>query len=384
MRLSVGFLLGILLSSIFVFNDNRTFIDGELSRGQIVGRDFLHSWTAANLAGDGKFNDIYDPAVFRTHSPDNVNESGVAFNFAYPPQMLTFLLPFRNLDYVSALIVWSTLCAVLYLLAATLGSGKFDRIWLLALAPTTFLNLSFGQNGLLTGALLIGGLRALEKHPRLAGVLFGLLSIKPHLGILIPFALIAGQHWKAFFWASLSTLVVFFSSILVLGLDAWQAWFQNTPWVFAREFIEHGTGAGIFMQVSPFISTRLLIGDLGVAWGVQIISGLIALIVVVAVFIKSKDAILKMAVLVTATYLVSPYIHSYDMAALSVVVVLLVNRGLNKGFENTEQAMFITAWLTPLIVMYFSYLGFPYAPFVIILLLTVLCLKVLRPNNSIG
>ena len=384
MRLSFGFKLGIILSLLFVFLDNRTFFYDELSRGQIVGRDFLHSWTAANLASDGKFNDIYDHTLFRTHSPNEVNKSGVAFNFAYPPQMLTFLLPLHYLDYVPALIVWSILCSILYLLSAGLSTGNSNKIWLLALAPTTFLNLSFGQNGLLTAALLIGGLRALDKYPRLAGILFGLLTIKPHLGVLIPFALIAGRYWKTLFWASLSTFLVFFSSVWILGIDAWQAWFQNAPWVYARDFIENGTGAGIFMQISPFISTRLLIEDLDVAWTVQFISALFALVTVVVVFIKSKDNTLKIATLVTATYLVSPYMHSYDMAALSVVVILLVKDELvNKRLYETEKTFFITAWLTPLITMYFSYLGLPYAPFFLISLLIMLCFKALWPNNSI-
>ncbi len=235
MLLSLGFLLGVMLAATFLYADNQSFIDGELSRGQTVGRDFLNGWTAAKLAGVGAFNDIYDPSLLRAHFPDNVNESGATFYFAYPPHVLALLLPFRNLGYFSALVVWSVLCVALYIFAATLGSGRYNRTWVLALAPTTFLNLSFGQSGLLTGALLVGGLRALDQYPRLAGVLFGLLSIKPHLGILIPFALIAGKHWQALFWASLSTLGIFAASVLILGPDAWQAWFQNAPWVYARE-----------------------------------------------------------------------------------------------------------------------------------------------------
>ncbi|MEH6811942.1 MAG: glycosyltransferase family 87 protein [Motiliproteus sp.] len=382
MLLSLGFLLGIMLAAKFLYADNLSFIDGELSRGQIVGRDFLNSWTAAKLAGGAAFNDIYDPALLRTHSPDNVNESGVIFNFAYPPHVLTLLLPFRNLGYHSALVVWSVLCVALYIFAATLGSGRYNRVWLLTLAPTTFLNLSFGQNGLLTGALLVGGLRALDQYPRLSGVLFGLLSIKPHLGILIPFALIAGKHWQALFWASLSTLGCFAASVLILGPDAWQAWFQNAPWVYAREYLERGTGLAVMMQVSPFISTRLLVGDLEVSWIIQIITGLIALAAVVAVFTKSKDPVLKLAVLVVATYLVSPYMHNYDMAALSVAIVLLVERGLTKGFVKAEQTILIIAWLTPFFAMSSASSGFAYAPVITMALLLVQCRKALWPNRS--
>ncbi len=136
------------------------------------------------------------------------------------------------------------------------------------------------------------------------------------------------------------------------------------------------------MQVSPFISTQLLVGDLAISWIIQIITGLIALAAVVAVFIKSKDPVLKLAVLVTATYLVSPYIHNYDMAALSVVIVLLVERGLTKGFVKAEQTILIVAWLTPFFAMYSAFSGFPYAPIISMALLLVLYRKALRLSRS--
>ena len=65
---------------------------------------------------------------------------------------------------------------------------------MLALAfPATFINLFHGQNGFLNAALLGAALLALDRRPVVAGILFGLLSYKPHLGLLVPLALLAGR-----------------------------------------------------------------------------------------------------------------------------------------------------------------------------------------------
>ena len=77
------------------------------------------------------------------------------------------------------------------------GSGDARPGALLA-APAVFINAVGGQNGTWTAALFGGGLSLLERRPLLAGGLLGLLIYKPQLALLIPVALLAGRHWRAF------------------------------------------------------------------------------------------------------------------------------------------------------------------------------------------
>ncbi|MBR9847743.1 MAG: hypothetical protein GYB35_17360, partial [Algicola sp.] len=84
--LIVGMLVGFLGSFKFVYSDNQDFFKGELSRGQVLGRDFLNWWTVANLAAESKYNDIYNPELLVSHTSNDIKKSGVVFNFAYPPQ----------------------------------------------------------------------------------------------------------------------------------------------------------------------------------------------------------------------------------------------------------------------------------------------------------
>src|SRR3546814_8773713 len=109
--------------------------------------------------------------------------------------MLLLVWPFGQLPYIWSLAVWSFLWLGLYLWTSIVGRSD-TKILLLALllAPATFANFSDGQNGFLTGALLIGGLRLLGTKPIVAGILFGILTVKPQLGIRLPFALLAARR----------------------------------------------------------------------------------------------------------------------------------------------------------------------------------------------
>src|SRR3546814_15628180 len=102
--------------------------------------------------------------------------------------MLLSVWPFGQLPYLWALAAWSLLWLAFYLWASV-GWRTDATILVLALllAPASYINISGGQNGFLTGALLIGGLRLLGPKPILAGICFGLLTVKPQLGILLPF-----------------------------------------------------------------------------------------------------------------------------------------------------------------------------------------------------
>ena len=64
-------------------------------------------------------------------------------------------------------------------------------LFALALAPACLINAVGGQNGFLTAALFLGAILLSTAGRSLAGVLFGLLTFKPHLGFVLPFVLLA-------------------------------------------------------------------------------------------------------------------------------------------------------------------------------------------------
>src|SRR5207253_7794896 len=62
----------------------------------------------------------------------------------------------------------------------------------------------------------------------LAGILFGLLTYKPHLGLVLPFALLALGAWRAIFAGTVTAIVLVGTSVAVFGLEPWRSYFELT------------------------------------------------------------------------------------------------------------------------------------------------------------
>jgi hypothetical protein len=73
----------------------------------------------------------------------------------------------------------------------------------------------------LTAALFGAATLLIDGRPVPAGLLFGMLCYKPHLGLLIPVALAAGRRWRAFTAAVAAVLGLCAFSAVLFGVDTW-------------------------------------------------------------------------------------------------------------------------------------------------------------------
>jgi arabinofuranan 3-O-arabinosyltransferase len=205
-----------------------------------VPSDFVDVWAAGRLALAGHAAAAYD---WTTHKL--VEETAVGhpfdgyYGWHYPPTFLFVAAALSQLPYASAYAVWvfGTFPAYLAAIRAIIGS----RIgYLLAAAfPAVLANFVVGQNGFLTAGLIGGALTLLERRPLVAGVLIGLLTYKPHLGLLFPIALMAGGQWRAFATAAIVAALMAAASLLAFGSESWQAFFHWMP-MFSQAFLTEG------------------------------------------------------------------------------------------------------------------------------------------------
>jgi hypothetical protein len=170
---------------VFAVHD-LTHLDGLLIRdvGQWLGRDFSAFWLGGKLALDG--GDPYSlPLFFRW-----IHQSGItaAEYYMNPPHSLLVMGPLSLLPYPVALAASTSLGAILLYLAAK-PIVPFDARWTLALAPAFFFS---GQYGLVAAALWMWSFRPNQAG---SGIAAGLLTVKPHLGILLALALIVKRRW---------------------------------------------------------------------------------------------------------------------------------------------------------------------------------------------
>ena len=167
------------------------------------------------------------------HKAAEVRAVGHAFanyyGWHYPPPFLFVAAALATLPYLVAALVW--LAATLTAYAATLGGILRSRAGiLLALGfPAALWNVTAGQNGFLTAALIGGTLGLLERRPALAGLCLGFLAYKPQFGLLFPIVLIADRRWLTIAVAALAAGGLAAASWLAFGSASWEAFLHWMP-----------------------------------------------------------------------------------------------------------------------------------------------------------
>jgi hypothetical protein len=317
-------------------------------KGKPLGYDFITFYSAAEVARDDGAADAYDLAAMRAAQLAIAPGTEQPYAWHYPPTFLLLVLPLAFLPYFAALAGGLAATLVAYLAVLT-RIAPHPAMLMLALAfPATFINLFHGQNGFLNAALLGAALLALERRPVIAGILLGLLSYKPHFGILVPLALIAGGYWRTILAAGATTLAFAGLSLAVFGVEAWIAFFDNMP--FLRQVLENGN-LPWFKMPTTFAALRLLGAPVGLAYGAQALAALAAAGAVVWAWRRTAQGSAPLparaAVLVIATLLATPYAFDYDLTLIGLAVAWLAWDGVQRGFLPQDKPALLAGWLAP-------------------------------------
>ena len=317
-----------------------SYIDGSwliAKDGGGVPSDFVNVWAAGKLVLAGKAAAAYD---WPTHKLIEETALGHAFDgyfgWHYPPTFLFVAAALARLPYAVAFVLWTfgTFPAYLAAIRAVIG----DRIgYLLAAAfPAVLANVFVGQNGFLSAGLIGGALILLERRPLAAGALIGLLTYKPHLGLLFPLALAAGGYWRAFLAAAMVAALMAAASLFAFGGTSWTAFAANIPHA-SQAFLSAGWADWSKLQTA-FGLVRTLGGSERLAWTVQVGIGLIAAGAVAALWLSRAPYELKAAALGTGAMLATPYLYMYDVVVLAVPLAFLVRLGRAREFLPHELA----------------------------------------------
>jgi hypothetical protein len=205
-----------------------------------------------------------------------------------------------------------------------------------------------------TAALLIGGLINLDRRPVLAGVLFGILTIKPQLGFLLPIMLLLTGRWRVIAAAAATAFAL---AALTAGLFGVSAWLEYVRLGLAVQHTVMTKGTGLFLSMMPtaFMNARVAELPLGVAWALQAIASAAAVGAVTWTYWRRRDPILSTALLVTASFLATPYVANYDMVVFGWVIAQLRER----GGSRFDHRLALAVWWLPLTTMLLGVAGIP-------------------------
>lgn len=303
--------------------------------GAPIANDFVNVWAAGHLALHGHAASAYD---WTLHKAAEVQAVGHDFRnyygWHYPPTFLFAAAALALLPYSFAAVVWlvATLSA-LVLVVSGIVRGPVGLVVALA-SPAVLWNVTAGQNGFLTAALIGATLMFLEKRPILAGLCLGLLTYKPQFGLLFPVALIAAGQWRVILSAAVTAIAIALLSLAFFGTESWAAFLH---WMPVTSRVVLGDGAADFGRLqSIFGLVRTLGGSETMAWTAQTTLALALSAAICWLWRNCRQFELNAAALSCAALLATPYLYIYDLVALTIPVAFLLRNTFKRGLSAGE------------------------------------------------
>ena len=296
--------------------------------------DFVNVWAAGQLVRDGHPAAAYD---WTLHKAAQNAALGRAFNgyypWFYPPPFLLVASVVAMVPYAPAFAAWLAITLPAYAFTIRAIIGHRLGLMLACAFPGVVMNAVAGQNGYVSAALIGGALHLMDRRPALAGALIGLLTYKPHFGVLFPLVLAVTGRWRVFASAAIVTVLVAALSYTAFGTETWQAFIGSLSVVSNVALTQESHFRKIH---SVFALVRALGGGEGLAWALHG-TVMAATALYVSLLWRSRAPFdLKAAALAVGVLLVTPYVFIYDFVILAVPMAFLVHAARTGGFLPGE------------------------------------------------
>ncbi len=356
------------------------------------GADFLQEWTAASMLGAGQAGQLYDAAAFQAwqHDPRVIGFEWNANSYypaVYPPPYYWLCTPLHWFSYRWAVRLWLGLALVALLAAAWVIQRAVgcdpeqppDALWFwpaMLLFPPLLLGLSMGQKGPIW-LLVFSATWLLTRRgkPWAAGLVFGLLSIKPTLFFLLPLIMLRHGQWRFVIGASLSWAGLWGAAACALPSHLWTDFLT-----VARSAGDYHQHAGYQLMWSSNLPALIAGLPQWVPWWASSL-----LWVIPAAYVLGRIALQSQLQLhnprdlcqvLLATCLLSPHLYAYDL-----VVLLLPICGMWPTHRRAAVVILAGLWLGMLASQpCLSAVGVPLMP--LVLLAQFYWLSTVRPAQS--
>jgi hypothetical protein len=354
------------------------------------GGDMLQFMAGASVLNSGASPEaLYDRATFRRHleaMPHPGRVVGARPN--YPPPIYQAFALLGSLDQALAgkLLLWSLLIAYAWgcALLVRAAGRDFDtgvEAWLLLWAsPAAQLGIATGQPAGLWLLLLAGGLYCWRAGRALsAGMILGILCIKPTLAAPVALALLLAGQWRALAGFALGGAALLFLSLAASGAPLWVAYLgmladnpDLTEQVFSR-LERHFSLRGLLAM--PVSGTSLAV-PIGIT--------AVGLALALAFWMRSRvrpflaedpRSFAAMALLLGAASFASPHVLDYDLVLyfplmLWAATLLAERRARRFGLGVT---LLLAFYLAPISYPLSKFLHLSLGSFATLLLLVWCC-----------
>lgn len=306
LSLAVGYGLGVYAKGHYWFDQ----------RGYVVGVDFLNNWTMGKFAREEPAPEAnYHREAYTAKLHQMISADYKPHQWSYPPSYVMMMVPF---GYLSYRLAWAVgilgSIAFFYWIVRRVYTHRWRLYFSAGVAsPAAFMALVSGQLTLLFSAIQIALFHILDRRPVLAGILLGFLSIKPQLGVVYPFFLMATGRWRVFLAAALTTLFIAAISALLLGWPMWEA-YLNIGAKEQQAYVLNDT-FGLTQKMMPTIFMDLR--NVGVPFVWAMAAQFAVAVGVMGSFLtrsfRRLSVTAQQPIVAAGTVLVTPYLMAYDV-----------------------------------------------------------------------
>jgi hypothetical protein len=400
-RLQIAAFVAIAISYL-LFAPNYEWV--EHADGTNYGADFLQEWVGAKMIMSGQVGQLYDVSTFQSwqYEPSIVGFEWVTDQFyppVYPPPHYVLFSPFALLPYRWAAVVW-LLCLVgaaffsSRLICEIVEHARANRddaaaapqrnytnyLWIgMLLFPSLLFSITIGQKSVCWLLLACMTYRLMQcQREFVAGLVFGLVSIKPTLFFLLPVVMLRQGRWRFFAGASLTVCLVWGSTIAIVPLETWRAFASGLSAV--GNYAEN-PGYRLDWSCNLMTLAYSLPAELNAwcKWCVCLPLGIYVLYCAMEDRQRSLDSPERLLLVYAVTLLVSPHTYHYDLCILLLPILCLVALAPSQGiayFAMLSVGVAIAADVQ-------TYFGLPVVPLLLIGIVSELRMRTVLHNTTV-
>jgi hypothetical protein len=247
-------------------------------------------------------------------------------SWSYPPTLMLASAPFGLLSYKLAFLLWTGLGVAAFYFASMRDLGR--HWWIVLVSPAAVFCVMSGQSSLLTTAALIVVFAWQDRKPVVIGILIGLLTLKPQLGLLLPVMLIASGRWRVFTVATITSILLIALTAALFGMDVWiEYWHIGLP--AQNEVLSDTHVLATHFMPTIFTNAHLAGASYAASMALQAVFTLTAAATVFWAFRTraNGDPLMLQALFFACPLAATPYLMGYDALPLAFAAVALLIKG---------------------------------------------------------
>lgn len=296
-----------------------------------LGADFLQEWIGGRMIVEGRASELFDQESFKNWQHD---KSKIGFDWSaqeffppvYPPPHYLLATPLSVLPYRFAVLTWLFILVLASLVSIAIISRLSQLpLVLVGLAvlifPPLISSIAMGQKSALWLAILCGTVYLWQNNkPLIAGMLFGLISIKPTLFFLLPIAMLLKREWKFLIGTTWSVALIWGTAFLSMSSNVWPAYLTTIG-----QIASYTSNSGYRLEWScNLMSLAHLLPSTFAFYFKRIVVPALGLLLLYCIHRDKKKTPSQPRFLffvIAITFLLSPHAYSYDLVVFLLPVI---------------------------------------------------------------